>query len=63
MNSHNKMEGTSAIKHKKELETLDTQRFLALLQLLTSPNKHPIVLKKYQHHKITKSTSKKHIFE
>ncbi|VXB01928.1 conserved hypothetical protein [Bacillus altitudinis] len=31
MNSHNKMEGTSAIKHKKELETLDTQRFLALL--------------------------------
>ncbi|VXA96434.1 hypothetical protein BACI9J_120041 [Bacillus altitudinis] len=31
MNSHNKMEGTSAIKHKKELETLVTQRFLALL--------------------------------
>ncbi|MCZ2740038.1 hypothetical protein V6Z54_04270 [Bacillus sp. MAG717A] len=31
MNEHNKMEGTSAIKHKKELETLDTQRFLALL--------------------------------
>ncbi len=34
MNSYNKMEGKSAaIKHKKELETLDTQRFLALLLL------------------------------
>lgn len=31
MNSHNKTEEKSAIKHKKELETLDTQRFLALL--------------------------------
>ncbi|MED5224134.1 hypothetical protein [Bacillus safensis] len=28
------MEGKSAVKNKKELETLDTQRFLALLHLL-----------------------------
>ncbi|RST64582.1 hypothetical protein EJB14_16845 [Bacillus pumilus] len=33
MNSHIKTKGKSAIKNKKELETLDTQRFLALLQL------------------------------
>ncbi|MHC9082806.1 hypothetical protein [Bacillus altitudinis] len=33
MNEHMKTEGKSAVKNKKELETLDTQRFLALLQL------------------------------
>jgi hypothetical protein len=31
MNEHIKMEGKSAVKNKKELKTLDTQRFLALL--------------------------------
>ncbi|PRS45958.1 hypothetical protein C6Y00_17860 [Bacillus sp. GBSC66] len=34
MNEHIKMEGKSAVKNKKELKTLDTQRFLALIQLL-----------------------------
>lgn len=31
MNEQIKMEGKSAVKNKKELKTLDTQRFLALL--------------------------------
>lgn len=33
MNEQMKTEGKSAIKNKKELGTLDTQRFLALLLL------------------------------
>ncbi|WP_285605121.1 hypothetical protein [Bacillus sp. YKCMOAS1] len=39
MNEHMKTEGKSAVKNKKELETLDTQRFLALLQLFPLDNR------------------------
>ena len=39
MNEHMMTEGKSAVKNKKELETLDTQRLLALLQLFPLDNK------------------------